>query len=128
MQYYLYKKPTFQYEIFLFFSAILILLSISLIDFPINDINIFSETAKNFKNIKIPSEGTEKLTNGKTTIIHHNIKEDSIILTSRKSLNGNTVGTIVVDIIPNESFTIKSINKNGEIEKNDYSEIFFVIL
>ena len=84
----------------------------------------------NYKNVQSPNNGIVRLIKGKYKVIHHYIKEDSVIILSRKSLEGKCGIHLTIDIIPNESFTIKSVNENDTdvyIETEDYGEVYFKI-
>lgn len=80
-----------------------------------------------FKNIQKPSCGVMTLIKGKHKVIHHTIKEDSIIILSRKSIEGIPGCHLIVDINPNESFVVTSVNDDGKPENEDYGEIYFKI-
>ena len=53
----------------------------------VEDRPLNSETKK-FKNIKTPSNGTVQLIKGVGKVVHHSIKEDSVIMLSRKNIEG----------------------------------------
>ena len=93
---------------------------------------VLNDAAKNFKKIKTPSNGCVRLINGKVNVIHHSIKEDSIIMLSRKSVDGIPGEHLVVDIDPNKSFTIKSIKLTDDkllsTQDQDCGEIFFTCI
>lgn len=97
-----------------------------------NPIFILKDNEKsNYKHVQEPKNGVIRLIKGKCKVIHHSIKEDSVIITSRKSLEGKTGFHLIVDIEPNKYFTIKSISEseNGEMiqEEEDCGEVFFTV-
>lgn len=88
-----------------------------------------SENTKDYKTIVTPKNGIVKLSKGVVTQTHHSIKEDSVIILSRKSIDGKA-GTLLVvkDIVPNKKFIIHSLNSEGEIETEDCGDIYFAVI
>jgi len=80
-----------------------------------------------FKEEKLPTEGLVRLIKGNAVVSHHNIKEDSIIMLSRKNIEGKPGLHLIVNIEANSSFTITSVNSDSVVEIEDYSEIFFLV-
>ena len=80
-----------------------------------------------FKNIVTPVAGTVQLTKGSVRQVHHDIKEDSVIVVSRKSLNGKAGMHLLVSVVPNEYFTITSVDSEGLVEEEDCGEISFIV-
>jgi hypothetical protein len=80
-----------------------------------------------YKNFQVQDNGIVRLNKGKHKVIHHDIKVDSIIILSRKSLEGKAGVNLIVDIVPNESFTISSVNGEAEIELDDCGEVYYKI-
>ena len=97
---------------------------------PTSVVIIQNNEKSKFKNIQEPSNGTVRLIKGKCKVIHHSIKEDSVIMLSRKSLEGKTGFHLVVDIEPNEFFIIKSMSDEDDnyvVEDEDCGEVYFNI-
>lgn len=90
--------------------------------------NTFGESIKDYKTPQMPSNGTVRLIKGTVTVPHHNIKNDSTIIVSRKNVEGKLGTHLVVSITPNIEFKIDSISDTGELETLDYGEICFMIL
>lgn len=81
-----------------------------------------------FKNFVAPMEGTLRLTKGIATQVHHLVKSDSIIVLSRKSIDGKAgLHLVVSEILPNEKFSIEAVDENGNVVKDDCGEIYFII-
>ncbi len=80
-----------------------------------------------YKNFVAPKNGVLKLTRGIFTQTHHSIKEDSVIMLSRKSVDGKPgLQLIVKEIVPNKKFVVHSVNSDGDIETEDCGEIYFI--
>lgn len=81
-----------------------------------------------YKHKKYPREGVTRLVKGKVEIIHHGIKKDSVIMVSRKNIEGKPGQYLVIEnIVSNESFEIRSVSAENELQSEDYSEIYFII-
>lgn len=81
-------------------------------------------TDGDYNNLYLNNSGVIKLNRGKGVVISHIVKKDSVIMLSRKSVDGE-IGTLVVhEIIPNEKFIIHSVS-NGEETVDDNGEIFY---
>jgi len=92
-------------------------------------IKVTDQRAEEYKNFVAPKNGIVKLTKGVVTQTHHSVKEDSVIILSRKSIDGKAGSQLVLkDIVPNKKFTIHSINSDGEIETEDCGEIYFAVI
>ena len=84
---------------------------------------------KDYKTYTAPKNGTLKLNKGVITQIHHGIKEDSVILISRKNIDGRAGSFLTItEIIPNKKFSISSTDDVGAVEEEDCGEIFFQII
>lgn len=85
--------------------------------------------AKEYKTFVTPKNGIVKLSKGIVTQTHHSIKEDSVIILSRKSIDGKA-GTLLIvkEIVPNKKFIIQSLNSDGEIETEDCGDIYFAVI
>lgn len=91
--------------------------------------------SNNFKRLKIPSDGTVRLVNGSAKVIHHNIKEDSTIILSRKTIDGSPGQYLIIEHIePNQHFVITSKgNSTAEetesvTEEEDFGEVYFIVV
>jgi hypothetical protein len=85
-------------------------------------------TEKKYKNFIAPDYGTIRLSKGVATQIHHSIKNDSVIVLSRKTIDGRAGSFLVVrEIVPNEKFVIEALDSDSKVEKDDSGEIFFVV-
>ena len=85
-------------------------------------------TEKEYKVFKAPRNGTVKLSKGSVDVVHHDIKEDSIILLSRKTISGKGGNFLSISTIkPNKNFRIISTDEVGNIEEEDNGEIYFLI-
>ena len=95
-----------------------------------NSIKIRLEDTKerNYKQFKAPHNGTLKLSKGTVEQVHHAIKDDSIILLTRKNIEGKAGQYLVVDIDANKKFTVKSVDEMNSVEEEDFGEVFFQIL
>jgi hypothetical protein len=93
-------------------------------------IKVATERAEEYKNFVAPKNGILKLTKGVVTQVHHTIKEDSVIILSRKSIDGKAGSQLIVkDIVPNKKFTIHSINSDDDsTETEDCGEIYFAVI
>jgi hypothetical protein len=82
-----------------------------------------------YKTYTAPKNGTVKLCKGEFVQTHHNIKEDSVILLSRKTIDGKAGNFLTIDKIdPNKKFRIAATDELGDIEVSDCGEIYFQIL
>lgn len=87
------------------------------------------EPPTTYKKYVAPKFGVLKLSKGIVTQTHREIKEDSVILVSRKNIDGRAGSFLSIqEIVPNEKFTIVSTNEIGEIEMEDFGEIYFQIV
>ena len=98
------------------------------------------EPNQNFKTVKSPSNGTVQLIKGVGKVIHHSIKEDSVIMLSRKNIEGKVGSHLIIGKIePNQYFTVHSVSefetssdKDSDIitgvETEDFGEIYFLII
>lgn len=74
------------------------------------------------------NKGTIQLVKGFAKVIHHNIKQDSIILLSRKSVEGKPGTHLIVDHIEsNQYFTVKSIDNDNNVTESDLGVIYYKI-
>jgi hypothetical protein len=94
---------------------------------PLNPLPPVVLNNNDYKNFQVQDNGIVRLNKGKRKVIHHDIKIDSIIILSRKSLEGKAGVNLIVDIVPNESFTISSVNGEAEIELDDCGEVYYKI-
>lgn len=86
------------------------------------------EYNKDYRYEQLTRDGTTRLVKGKIKVIHHNIKKDSTIILSRKNIEGKIgMHLIIGDIIPNEYFEILSIDNDGNIQEEDYGEVYYII-
>lgn len=116
-----------EFSFFFIILALIMVYSLKFPDFP----EIISEERKisKFRKYVTPSDGIVQLNKGVYKQQHSDIKEDSVVLTSRKSLKDGTGGVyLVVEIEPNESFSVISMNSEGSIEEGDCGEIYFFIV
>jgi len=88
-----------------------------------------ADRIEEYKNFVAPKNGTVKLSKGVVTQTHHSVKEDSVIILSRKSIDGKAGTQLVIkDITPNKKFTIHSINSDGDVETDDCGEVYFAVI
>lgn len=81
-----------------------------------------------YKKFIAPDYGTIRLVKGMATQVHHSIKNDSIIIVSRKTIDGKAGTHLVVkEIVPNEKFTITAVDSIGGVVVDDCGEVFFVV-
>lgn len=94
----------------------------------IRDIERPEKSEKTYKNFIAPDYGTLRLSKGVATQIHHSIKNDSVIVLSRKTIDGKAGVLLVVrEIVPNEKFTIEAVDEESNVVRDDSGEIFFVV-
>jgi hypothetical protein len=95
------------------------------------------QSNQNFKTVKTPSHGTVQLVKGIGKVVHHSIKEDSVIMLSRKNIEGKVGSHLIIgEIEPNQHFTVHSVSEfednNSEVstgvEVEDFGEIYFLII
>lgn len=81
-----------------------------------------------YKKFIAPDYGTIRLVKGMATQVHHSIKTDSVIVVSRKTIDG-MAGThlVVKEIVPNEKFTVMAVDSTGNVVVDDCGEVFFVV-
>ena len=88
-----------------------------------------ADRIEEYKNFVAPKNGIVKLSKGVVTQTHHSVKEDSVIILSRKSIDGKAGTQLVIkDITPNKKFTIHSINSDGDVETDDCGEVYFAVI
>lgn len=84
---------------------------------------------KQFKNYVAPNQGTLRLTKGVATQVHHSIKSDSVVMLTRKSMDGRAgLHLVVKEIIPNEKFLVEALDEDANIVRDDCGELYFVVL
>ena len=92
-------------------------------------VKVVANEPSEYKNFVAPKSGTLKLTKGTVSQVHHGIKEDSVIILSRKSISGRAGQYLSVqEIVPNKKFTIVATDELGEVEAEDCGEIYFQVL
>ena len=92
-------------------------------------IRIENKEEKDYKNFTAPKSGILKLSKGTVSQVHHAIKEDSVIILSRKSIDGRAGSFLSIkEIVPNKKFTVNSTDDVGAVEEEDCGEIYFQIM
>lgn len=82
-----------------------------------------------YANFTAPSQGTLRLSKGVATQIHHTIKNDSVIVLTRKSLDGGPGRHLVIrDLEPNKKFVVASVGDDGVVATDDSGEVYFVVI
>lgn len=98
-------------------------------DYDYEEYKVIEELHTDYKTKVINNKGTIQLVKGEGKVIHHNIKQDSIILLSRKSIEGTPGTYLIVDNIEsNEYFTVKSVDQNNNTVITDLGVVYYTIV
>lgn len=137
------QPPTKQSSSNSFIAPILLLISICFIilllgisslnesfEFKEYDYDVYPVSIQNdYKKDILKNQDCVRLIKGTAKIIHHNIKQDSIILLSRKTIEGKPGNHLVIDeIVSNEYFIINAVDEDNNVVETDMGEIYYIHL